>query len=614
MARPLLLGPLEASSGAGSHPDVGLDEARAAWGALAGLIAGAPRVRMGVRTSRGALEYRTRDERPLTKALPSAPAAVRVYGPDGCCAALCLDLDASRGGPAAVRADAQRLCTWLTGHGARYVTDASPSGGVHVYVPFAGRVPYATAREVVEALASEYPTVDAGPHRSLKTGCIRVPGSAHKAGGHQALTMTLGAAYDVLRRPNLAGVLEAMRADLSAQIGAWRTAQTVPDTFGAPSDPGRVGRLSSRLQLIAQTGQWDTTRYRSPSEARQAVVDGAVRAGWVLADVAVRLTDGRWPGLASLYARYSPGQRHRALSRDWRAAGAFLAATADDPCSRPGVGHVRKSHTSDPQSHGGIPGVGQTQTEHEFVRTWRTALRAVEQARFPGRSGYVARFVLRALGEAAHKSGSRYVGFGTRALAVACGVDHSTVAAVLRRLAGQAGGWIDLVSQAHGERADLYELTIPADLVDTAPDLRWDKGQAHALRPAFRTFGPVAALVFEAIEHGRAETVTALVAATGIARSSVHEATCTLICHGLLVREDHVLRALPHNLTRVAETLGVLEAVVAQVRRYARERAAWRAWLARHEPDMTPADPIEDYWWPPDDTAVTWTLLDSIAA
>lgn len=568
---------------------------------------------MGVRTSRGVLEYRTRDERPLSKALPTAPAAVRVYGKDGCCAALCLDLDASRGGPDAVQRDAERLAVWLTRAGARFITDISPTGGVHIYVPIATRVPYDVAREVVEALASSYPTLDPGPHRSLKTGCIRVPGSAHKSGGHQRLTMPLTAAYDVGRRPNPPAVLSALREDLSAQITAWRAQQAAPWPQSSQERPtARAGQLSSRLRSIAEAGTYDTGRYRSPSEARQAVVAGAVAAGWGLGDVASRLADGRWPGLASLYARYSPTQRHRALARDWHAAQSFIAA--QEPRTNPGDRCVRKSHTSPPQTHGATPGQGEPAAEHDHIRTWRTVLRLTEQARFPGRGGHLPRFVLRALGEAAHKSGSRYVSFGTRSLAVAVGADHSTVARVLRQLSSEPDGWVDLIEPAHGENADLYELTVPADLAPVAADLRWDRGRAHALRPVFRALGHVAALVFEAVECDRADTITALTAQTGMARSTVHDAVDTLAAHGLLERNGRTLTALPHRLLHVAEVLGVLEDVRAQLRRYAEQRAAWHAWLGRHEDELVAADFAEDYWWPPDEEDANWTLIDGLAA
>ncbi|MEK8229347.1 helix-turn-helix domain-containing protein [Oerskovia sp. M15] len=74
--------------------------------------------------------------------------------------------------------------------------------------------------------------------------------------------------------------------------------------------------------------------------------------------------------------------------------------------------------------------------------------------------------------------------------------------------------------------------------METALGLRWDKGKAHALRPAFRELGHVAALVFEAVEQDRANTISDLVAVTGISRRAVHEAVDLLTAWGLLERTD----------------------------------------------------------------------------
>ena len=571
-----------------------------------------------MRTSRGGLEYRSRDERPLTSVLPVSPAAVRVYGLDGCCASLFLDLDVSRGGAGAVADDQARLTTWLTARGARVITDRSPTGGVHIYVPLVERTPYESAREVVEALAAAHPTLDASPHRSLKTGCVRPPGAAHKRGGHQELTVPLAAAYDALRRRNPASVLEAIRTDLRTEIAAWRALQAEPaQCAGIPApqlDHGRPARaLGARLRAIAEHGTYDTARYGSPSEARHAVVAGAVAAGWALADVGARLADGRWPGLAGLYARYSPSSRRTALAKDWHRAHAFVERERNQPAEVEQEGHVRRSHTSPSKSHGGVP--GEPFAEHDHIRTWRTLLRAVELHRFPGRGNHLTRFVLRALGEAAHKTSSRYVAFGTRSLAVATGADHSSVAAALRRLAQEPDGWLDLIEPARGEHADLYELTVPVDLAEMARDLGWDRGRAHALRPVFRELGHVAAFVFEAVENQQATTITELVNATGMSRSAIAEAVDVLAAYGLVDRSPVVdaarqLIARPHLLTPVAELLGTLDAVMAQLRQYSRERAAWRVYLTRFEDDYASMPEFAtDYWWPPDDASPAGALL-----
>ncbi|MDQ2738464.1 MAG: MarR family transcriptional regulator, partial [Actinomycetota bacterium] len=60
---------------------------------------------------------------------------------------------------------------------------------------------------------------------------------------------------------------------------------------GGPRD------LAENYLQIAHTGVYDTARYGSPSQARQAVVTAAVWAGMSLVDVLARISDGRWRGL-----------------------------------------------------------------------------------------------------------------------------------------------------------------------------------------------------------------------------------------------------------------------------------------------------------------------------
>src|SRR6478735_10630637 len=75
-----------------------------------------------------------------------------------------------------------------------------------------------------------------------------------------------------------------------------------------------------------------------------------------------------------------------------------------------------------------------TPAEFQLIRTWWSALGLLEHDRYADRAGIGKRWVLRAIGEAAMKIGSRYVAFGTRSLSIATGLDHTTVAAHLRAL------------------------------------------------------------------------------------------------------------------------------------------------------------------------------------
>ncbi len=108
--------------------------------------------------------------------------------------------------------------------------------------------------------------------------------------------------------------------------------------------------LAGNYLQIAHTGVYDTARYGSPSQARQAVITAAVWAGMSMVDVLARISDGRWRGLASFYARYSNLTFWwEALSKfDWPAAVAYVTREkGKNPGSSlvPPVTHKRVSIT-----------------------------------------------------------------------------------------------------------------------------------------------------------------------------------------------------------------------------------------------------------------------------
>ena len=141
--------------------------------------------------------------------------------------------------------------------------------------------------------------------------------------------------------------------------------------------------------------------------------------------------------------------------------------------------------------------------EYQWIRTWWTALGLLEHDRYTDRAGIGKRWVLRAMGEAAMKTGSRYVAFGTRSLSVATGLDHTTVAAHLRALREEDDPLIDLIENDRGLAGDLYQLRIPDEIAVRAGRVGWKAGKLHALRPVFRELGHPAAFVYEALEHSQ---------------------------------------------------------------------------------------------------------------
>jgi DNA-binding transcriptional ArsR family regulator len=587
-----------------------------AWAALAPVLAGQPRVRLSKDAGKS---YPQKHERNLTEALPSVPAAVRIFGKDGTCAAIFLDFDSSVAGQDWVQAEVRAVQTWLHSVGARWIEDYSPNGGRHVYVPLAQRVTFSEARDLVEALGTRYRTLDKTPHQNLLHGCMRTPGSPHKRGGHQQLAMSLSMAYDIARRPNSPAVWAAMIEDLAAEIKAVRALRQEETFTTANIDASvvdrPVGRMSRAMQVLAQTGLYDTNRYASDSDARQAVIVAAAAAGLELVDVERRMLQGTWPGLASFYARYAARHRLPSLRRDWMSAVNYLSK---NKANEDGKNNVRRSPTSQPNTQAaGIKGPAQISNpdaEHRFIRTWRNALRIREVSYQQSRTGMARRMVLRALGEAAHMTASRFIEFGVRSIAVATGLDHTTVGLHLRELRGEKDPLVTLVEEARGTKGDLYMLTIPEQLKNAAEDATWQKGKIHALRPVFRELGMPAAFVYEALEHSPGLSSTDIVAATRLSRSAVHEALEVLAGWNLVARDaGRAWSVVPGtSLKQLAEHFGVLEAVANQIQRYRNERIIWREWLAKNVNTVAELlSPDDDYPWemfegPPE----AWSLSD----
>lgn len=583
------------------------------WAALTPLLAGQPRIRL---SRDGGKTYPQKHERALTETLPTYPAAARIFGKDGSCSAIFLDFDSSIAGVDWVEADVKSLQTWLHRCGARWIEDHSPNGGRHVYIPLEKRIGFTEARDVVEALGTRYRTLDKTPHQNMRHGCMRTPGSPHKRGGYQELSMSLSMAYDVARRPNKEQIWATIRADLKEEIAgvrALRLEQPLSADDEAYESPQVAGRMSRSMQQMALSGLYDANRYSSDSEARQAILTAAAAAGMSLIDIERRVLQGTWPGLASFYARYASRHRIPSLKRDWKNAVAYLRKRR---AVEAGNNNARISPTSQPNTQPPL-GTGLTSdasSEHRYLRTWRNALSLREPTYASSRTGLARRMVLRALGAAAHMTASRFVEFGDRSIAVATGLDHTTVGSHLRALRSEKDPLVTLVERGRGTKGDLYMLTVPEGLRAGAEELLWKAGKIHALRPVFRELGLPAAFVYEALEQTPGLTTTELVIRTKLSRTAVSESLEILAAWNMVSRNRgrFWMVVSSTSLQELAEYFGVLESVVGQIQRYRIERTIWREWLSRNVNTVAELlSPTDDYPWeayegPPDE----WSLAD----
>jgi hypothetical protein len=577
----------------GSHTSSDAETAAAqAWAALALLIAGSEYMRFATRAGK----YPRPSNAPrITKSLPGRPAAVMIHGSDGSVATLCLDLDTSKAAQTIVDADAAAISELLTACGLRYVADHSPSGGRHIYVPLTTRLAHEVAREIVEALATRFLSLDPSPHQNISEGCIRTPGSPHKSGdGYQVLDTPLSQAYDVMRLRNPDMAVAALQRSLAASIHQVRSRRTAQGkaAAAAASAPLRVNtagltrRLTQKgslLRQIALTGIYDTARYPSASEARMAVLTHLANFPITLPEIRDRMATD-FIGLAALYT----GERHidRLLAYEWAKA---LGVVGKNPPSRTaGAGTSPKYDTEPALTHGGADQTPRSSVSvmHE-INDLENVLYAVLDQRLAnsGREGITLRMLLRAVIGFARKKETLVLDVGCRSFALDMGKHHGTIARLLPRLEMLTEGLVERIKRGRGKGADVYLLTLPEQWRSTADALSWRKGKIYGIRPVFRALGDVAALVYENIERARiAPNAAEIVRSTGIGRTAVDQALMTMAELSMIERRRGTWEIVhTTNLAQIAEWLGAQDEYEGQLRLVRAQRLDWHARLERHQ-------------------------------
>ncbi|WP_230855107.1 hypothetical protein [Arthrobacter terrae] len=546
--------------------------------------------------------------------MPERPAAVMIHGADGTVATLCIDLDTSKALQGVVDADAQRLRMLLNAAGVIFVEDFSPSGGRHLYIPLQKRLGAVEARELVEGLGRIAASLDPGPHQNITDGCIRVPGSAHKLGGHQTLVTPLSRAYDIMRRRNPAEAVAALRAVLAPELLRNQTLKArVAKAAAAPRPSATQLPLGagseSPLRCTARTGLYDTARYASASEARMAVLNHFCACGWTLEQVRREL-GGQFPGLAALYA--STGRQERLLEAEWAKACAWIQKPANPKQPRKGA-HINNTSQSLPT--GGALGSTSTAGVHQLVNDLENVLYAVLDHRLKerGREGVSLRLLIRAVLGYMRTMETNVLDVGCRTFAAALGKHHVTIARLLPALAAASDGILSKVLEARGRNADTYLIQLPQHFERLARDLSWRRGKIHGIRPVFRALGDVAALVYEAIERGRlSPTTAAIVRSTGLSRTAVETALATMSSYTMIERRHgHWTITAGTGLADLARRLGALDDAAEQISRHRKQRAAWHAWLDRHlVPELAEYEvdspEVDLYWIPPSDGELDW--------
>ncbi|WP_235830798.1 helix-turn-helix domain-containing protein [Arthrobacter cheniae] len=519
----------------------------------------------------------------------------------------------------------------LDSTGVSYVEDRSPSGGRHLYVPLQQPIPAAEARQLIEALRYLTPSIDPSPHRNVTDGCIRVPGSAHKRGGHQMLVTPLTDAHRILTHRNPPAALTALRETLAPELHRVEREQQNRQTRAAaatlalrapaaPDEPnsgsvGAGGRKDSVLRTVARTGIYDTSRYTSDSEARMAVLNHFAACHWTIDQVHAGMTTGQFTGLTALYGT----KTDRLLTREWANAQAWTTTKGTSKALIPSTGkdHALNCYTSHPQPTPPYPAPSSRANDtppasaasvHQLVNDLEVVLYAVfdQQLEALGRVAVSLKPLMRSILGYVRTTESTMIDVGCRSFALATGSHYATIARLLRLLEEHSSGILTRVGRGRGRNADLYAVQLPEHFEQLARALPWRKGKIYGIRPVFRVLGNVAALAYEGIERARhSPTTTELASTTRISRNTLSGHLSTMENLGMIRRHHGAWQInTTTNLRQLADRLGATDDFSTQLTRYRKERADWHAWLDRHRvPQLVKHelhDPeVDEYWLPP---------------
>ncbi|MFD8560565.1 hypothetical protein ACFV1N_25105 [Streptosporangium canum] len=539
---------------------------------------------------------------------------------------------------ARVALEAAALTSLIETCGGRAVTDVSPSGGRHVYLLFAETRPWFELRELAVALSKRFPTIDIGPMNGPGAQIRppgaphKLVAGTGTLSGWMRLTTPIAEAVAVLNRPCGPEVWARLHTELAVELTDYlparpdsrscATAQVAsPATFTPGGRPIAVddngdewlprpgGRRNPRPDLaeIATYGTWQS-RYPSPSEARLAVLNSIASAGWRLSEVIAEMEHGQWGGLKELLRRRRACAAAVRLKGDWQKA--IDGLQAGNPASYSDTSPTNLSTPPLPppalvsavaasSAGSGLIGGKQDQSGQVYIvdsladraRTaepilniwqqilrWNSAVWLAERDEVRrlawGKAAPSIRLLLRAMAVAARKDGSATPAFGVRNLSLMCGLDHSTVAALLKLLREESDPLIERIVIGRGKAGDRYLLVVPEAYREYVAWRRWRGGRIDTTHPGLHHLGASVALVHEVLSS--AATGSSEIARLAlVSRASATRALRTLAALQLAVREPDGWVRGERDLNDVAAETG---ANLEQTERLATIQAERKIW------------------------------------
>ncbi len=542
--------------------------------------------------------------RTLASRLPDAPAAVPLYNKHGRTVLLALDFDAKRHGAAQVDADVEQVLAWLHECGGRTVTDRSTSGGRHVLVPLVTDTPLRVddLRTLLGLLEKRLTTFDKQPMLGSSHGCISVPGSLCREGGHRRLDGPLAAATQAFTLRSDRGVVARLVALLGgvALLDAADTHQSRPRAAVAVVEAalaceerlvgvGDDRRLHPRYRLtsaiptpvatFARTGKIDPDRWPSTSEARQSVISSAVLRGASAADIEAALGTADYAGLRDAYARYvAPRQIATSLRADIAKALTWAAR----------VGPQFRDLTHENKHTGGGTRVPSTDFRSDPIRRrWLAAAQMwIDQEFLGSRQRPILLAVVQALAYTSALAGELVEGvpvvaIGGRSLSHSAGLmSESTVWAALRLLRDTPRSPVLRIARGAGQLPDRYALTTPAGAAAGDPDrVALERARIEPVHHAWSVIGLRGRTLYDLIRSGQVTTVQDALAAAKLGQSAGYATLTDLRVAGLITLKRGSLTLGDRTLDDVAADAGLAVVAAERIVRHRAERLVWHAWL-----------------------------------
>ncbi|MBU8834085.1 hypothetical protein KL858_32215 [Mycolicibacterium goodii] len=571
------------------------------WAALAPLLSAPGRTTMRLYNPKTG-KFST--SRQLTRKLPGRPAAVYLYTEHAATTRiLALDFDSTRGGPAAVERDVEIARHWLTAAGGRLIVDRSTNGGMHIICPLAPATSatHAEITHLTAVLAAHLPTLDTSPNGNIATGCLSLPGTLDKQGGHRQLIGSLRDALDAIADGSTPDFLPTLYAHLGILKRQPTPAETTaPDncpalaqfTTGDGDDlrlaPAHTNPTPIPAQVLHYAIHGDPTgsagrAWPTHSEARMSVIYHAVMRGYTLNDLrALIAPNGPWHrGLGAAFNRYA-SRADQALSRDFSKAINHYYEMV--------LIHRHRQHKVQKESPGGTTSKAAGSATRGAsgpveLRRWLAYVFRWADAEYQGRrQRWTVKVVLQALAYLAMKSGEQVngvwvVAVGGRSLSLAAGLmSADAVWKVLRDVRDRVGAPLMLTRRAVGREADAYALTRQgAQTVDIAAA---ERIRIEPVHDAWQILGWRLQRIHDLVVHHGLTDRADIYAAAAVTRSTGDAMILDLQIAGLIaVTGRGRVGPGPTTLDAIAARHRLHDTRQDRIERYRAERNAWHQWL-----------------------------------